>query len=160
MPVLVAPTTSVRASYLAGERDDCAQQGTSPAWLESADAGFECFAAARRQVRLLWDVPTTELWYVDGATYLGTLVIRHRLTPRLHSEGGHIGYNVVPMRRRHGHATAMLAESFRYCRALGLTRLLLTCEQDNNGSRRVIEANGGQLWQEDDVCRYWITLPA
>ena len=103
----------------------------------------------------------TELWYVDGATYLGTLVIRHRLTPRLHSEGGHVGYDVVPAHRRRGHATAMLAESFQHCRALGLTRLLLTCERDNVGSRRVIEANGGQLWQqrEEDVCGYSITLP-
>ena len=46
----------------------------------------------------------TELWFVDGSDYLGTVVIRHRLTPALEREGAHIGYHVVPEHRRRGHA--------------------------------------------------------
>jgi hypothetical protein len=41
-------------------------------------------------------VPVTELWFVEGTDYLGTVIIRHRLTPALEREGGHIGYHVVP----------------------------------------------------------------
>jgi predicted acetyltransferase len=159
VPHLVAPTTAVRASYIAGEGADVPRDGAVPEWLDHAEADFDAFVARRRAAREMWEVPITELWYVDGETYLGTLVIRHRLTPRLRCEGGHIGYNVVSAHRRRGHATAMLAESFGHCRALGLKRLLVTCDADNLGSRRVIEANGGRLRHEvDGIRRYWIIL--
>lgn len=40
-----------------------------------------------------------------------------------------------------------------------MTDLLLTCDDDNIGSRRVIEANGGVLETvTDGTCRYWIRL--
>ena len=159
MPQLIAPTPAVRASYIAGEGADVPWNEPVPEWLDQAETDFDGFVARRREVRELWDVPITELWYVDGETYLGTLVIRHRLTPLLRCEGGHIGYNIVSAHRRRGHATAMLAESFRYCRALGLKRLLVTCDSHNIGSQRVIEANGGRLRQEEGgIRRYWIIL--
>jgi predicted acetyltransferase len=87
----------------------------------------------------------TELWFVDGADYLGTVLIRHRLTPALERAGGPIGYHVVPGHRRRGHATQMLAQAKVVCRELGLREILVTCAEDNLGSRRVIEANGGAL---------------
>jgi GNAT superfamily N-acetyltransferase len=87
----------------------------------------------------------TELWFVDGADYLGTVIVRHRLTPALERAGGHIGYHVVPGRRRRGHATQMLAQAKLVCQELGLSEILVTCAEDNLGSRRVIEANGGAL---------------
>jgi predicted acetyltransferase len=34
-------------------------------------------------VQVRWDVPSTVFWYVSGEYYLGTLVIRHQLTPEL-----------------------------------------------------------------------------
>ena len=52
-----------------------------------------------------------------------------------------------------------LAEAQRH----GLRDLLITCDSDNNGSRRIIEHNGGQLASESIstrsgvlVARYWI----
>jgi len=98
-------------------------------------------------------------WYVSGEHYLGTLVIRHELTPELAEVGGHIGYHVVIPWQRQGHATRMLAEALPICQGLGLPRVLLTCATDNEPSRRVILANGGvpdgQVHGED---RFWITL--
>jgi hypothetical protein len=41
-------------------------------------------------------VPVTERWFVEGTDYLGTVIIRHRLTPALERAGGHVGYHVVP----------------------------------------------------------------
>jgi predicted acetyltransferase len=39
----------------------------------------------------------------------------------------------------------MLTQDKSFCRSLGLTDVLITCDQDNLGSRRAIEANGGVL---------------
>jgi predicted acetyltransferase len=87
------------------------------------------------------------------------VTIRHRLTPQLRRDGGHIGYIVVPAQRRRGHATTMLGGARAICRSWGMTDLLLTCLEDNTGSRRVIEANGGVLEAvSDGTCRYWIQL--
>lgn len=58
---------------------------------------------------------------------------------------GHVGYSVVPWKRRRGHATAALAKLLPIARASGLARVLITCDEDNLASRRVILANGGVL---------------
>jgi predicted acetyltransferase len=112
----------------------------------------------RRTVRELWGVPVTELWFLDGTTYLGTVIIRHHLTPDLERAGGHLGYHVVPGHRRRGHATRMLAQALVVCGQLGLRQVLVTCDVDNLGSRRVIEANGGVLDRiVDGEARYWLS---
>jgi predicted acetyltransferase len=158
-PVLVAPTTAVRESFLAGEREDCLQRDVPTDWLEAAAKDFDGYAAEQRGVRIKWQVPSTVFWYVSGEHYLGTLVIRHRLTPELAEAGGHVGYHIVPAWRRQGHATRMLAAGLDECRRLGLRRVLLTCDIENEASRRVILANGGvadgQARGED---RFWISL--
>jgi predicted acetyltransferase len=145
MPRLILPTTLVRASYLRGETETAREEGLPTTWLEEAAADFAGFVGRRRAVRELWGVPVTELWFVDGTDYLGTVIIRHSLTPDLEREGGHIGYHVVPGHRRRGHATQMLAQAKPVCRQLGLTEILVTCAEGNLASRRVIEANGGTL---------------
>lgn len=154
-PRLIPPTTAVRESFLAGERADHQATGDPMDWLEEAYRDFGAFVARRRGVRQRWGVPCTTFWYVAGERYLGTLILRHRLTPELAEFGGHIGYHVVAPWRRRGHATRMLAAGLVECRRLGLERVLLTCAADNEPSRRVIIANGGV---RDGRDRYWITL--
>ena len=106
-----------------------------------------------------WKVPQTTLWWVDGGEFVGRLGLRHRLTPALRLVGGHIGYDVRPSRRREGHASRMLAAALPVAAGLGLDRVLLTCDVDNLGSRKVIEKNGGVLDDEENgKRRYWITL--
>ena len=58
---------------------------------------------------------------------------------------GHIGYAVVPWRRREGLATAALGAILPEAARVGLTAVNLTTDPDNIASIRVIEANGGQL---------------
>ena len=43
----------------------------------------------------------------------------------------------------------MLAQAKLVCRELGLWEVLVTCAEDNLGSRRVIEANGGEVVFEE-----------
>lgn len=158
-PRLVRPTVAVKDSYLAGERTTCLAEGTETDWFEPARDDFEGFVAARSGVRVRWGVPYTHFWYVSGEHYLGTLVIRHTLTPELAEAGGHVGYHIVLPWRRQGHATRMLAAGLAECDQLGLGRVLLTCLPDNVASRRVILANGGvpdgQARGED---RFWIDV--
>ena len=58
---------------------------------------------------------------------------------------GHIGYAVVPWKRRRGYATAALALMLTEARALGLPWVDLHTDPDNEVSQRVILANGGEL---------------
>ena len=97
------------------------------------------------------------LWWVDGDTFLGRLSIRHRLTRRLLDWGGLIGYDVRPTARRRGHATAMLRAALPWALELGIDPALVTCDDDNVGSIRVIEAAGGELEDVRGVKRrYWV----
>jgi len=96
-------------------------------------------------------------WIADGEELVGFLALRHRLNDFLLNEGGHIGFSVRPSRRREGHASRALKLSLPWAAGLGLERVLLTCDEDNRGSRRTIEVAGGTY--EDTRAgkrRYWI----
>ncbi|MCC7043808.1 MAG: GNAT family N-acetyltransferase [Acidobacteria bacterium] len=89
-------------------------------------------------------VPTTFLFAFAGERIVGRVTIRHTLNDLLQRNGGHIGYVVVPACRRRGHATAILAAALRIAgERYGLRRVLLTVDDDNVGSIRTIEKNGG-----------------
>jgi predicted acetyltransferase len=58
---------------------------------------------------------------------------------------GHIGYSVVPWKRRRGYATLALRQLLPIVRKEGLPWVEITTDLSNAASRRVIEANGGVL---------------
>lgn len=172
MPELVLPTTAVRTSFLAAMDEFVADGATgsqtaawiadhAPGWQEpAAFADFVDEVAADAEEdrpRPARYVPSTTLWWVDGEDYLGRISIRHRLNDFLLDVGGHIGYDVRPTARRRGHATGMLLGARAWARELGIDSALVTCDDDNIGSIRVIEAAGGEL---EDVRgtkrRYWV----
>lgn len=61
---------------------------------------------------------------------------------------GHIGYSVVPWKRRLGYATAALRLILPDARTEGLRYVEITTDTDNIPSQRVILANGGVLVEE------------
>ena len=58
---------------------------------------------------------------------------------------GHIGYAVVPWKRRLGYATRALKQMLPEAREVGLPYVEITTDPDNVASQRVIEANGEVL---------------
>ncbi len=112
-------------------------------------------------------VASTFLFAFVGPRVVGRASIRHRLNARLDRIGGHIGYAVVPELRRRGYATEILRQSLEIERnRFGIRRVLVTCDDDNVGSIRVIEKNGGvlenvvtELGLPKPKRRYWIEMP-
>ena len=110
-------------------------------------------------------VPNTFMVAVVGGEIVGRISIRHRLNDFLMRVGGHIGYGIVPAHRRKGYGREVLRQGLVLARGLRLERVLLTCDDDNEASWKIIELNGGQREDgppsyDDGVPkrRYWIDL--
>ena len=110
-------------------------------------------------------VPATQFVCVRDGKIVGMIQVRHELSDYLAQFGGHIGYSVHPAERRKGYASQMLHDVLPYCRQIGLEKVLVTCNADNEGSRRAILKNGGvyegavrEPGEDTDTERYWITL--
>jgi predicted acetyltransferase len=171
MPRLMLPGVEMRASFVEamgelqaegrGQEHDNSMVGREirdGRW--RTPEGFEAFAGDLRAEAVTAPsgfVRHTTWWWCEGTTYLGRIDVRHELTDRLRENGGHIGYDVRPTARRLGHGTAMLAAALPKARELGLDRVLITCDEDNRASCRIIEANGGELQLAGDgIRRYWV----
>lgn len=93
----------------------------------------------------------------DPEQVIGFLAIRHTLNDFLLEIGGHIGFSVRPARRGEGHASRALALALDRAAELGVERALVTCDLDNEPSRRTIVRSGGVFEDErKGKKRYWI----
>lgn len=92
---------------------------------------------------------------------VGIIDIRHRLNEYLNQVGGHIGYAIRKTERRKGYGKEMLRLALtRICPKVGVEKALVTCDKDNEASRRTIMACGGSFAGEIEaegkvVQRYW-----
>ncbi len=104
-------------------------------------------------------VPQTIFWLFEDDKPVGISKMRHYLTEKLRIRGGHIGYGIIEEKRNRGFGRILLKKALEEIRIIGVYNVLITCDMNNNGSRKVIEANNGKL--EDIVeneCRYWIEV--
>jgi len=85
-------------------------------------------------------------WMWDG-DFAGSIALRWQTgNPELPEWcQGHIGYSVVPWKRRRGYATAALRLILPEARNAGLPYVEVTTDPSNAASQRVIAANGGVL---------------
>lgn len=101
--------------------------------------------------------PMTLLWWVDGRNYLDRISLWHKLLGGIENSG-HVGYDIRPSARQHGHATAMLRAALPELRRLGIDPALVSTDIGNRASRQVIEINGGRLTDQRGE-RLFFTLP-
>ena len=101
----------------------------------------------------------------DTNKILGMINLRVELNDYLLNFGGNIGYSVAPSERKKGYGNLMLKETLKIARTLNLEKVLITCDDDNPASAKVIENNQGilenKLFDEEskkEIRRYWITL--
>lgn len=108
-------------------------------------------------------VPSALYFLVHGNHILGAIHLRFYLNDFLLKHGGHIGYGVHPNERQKGYADLMMTLIRPILKEHHLTKILLTCDEDNIGSNKTILKHGGKL--ENQVIfegkltnRYWIDL--
>ena len=92
---------------------------------------------------------------------LGAINIRHELNEDLLMYGGHIGDGIRPSERRKGYGTKIIDLALVECRKLGIEKVLITCDKNNEASRKTIINNGGikenEVLEDNDITeRYWI----
>ena len=96
-------------------------------------------------------------------TILGAINIRWSLNAYLENFGGHIGYGVRPSERNKGYATLMLKLALVICKQRGLSKVLVTCDEGNEASKKTILKCGGKyedsrIFEGEVVERYWIEV--
>lgn len=102
-------------------------------------------------------------WLVEGDKFIGRLAIRHTLNEKLMNVGGHIGYAIRPSERHKGYGSLALKLGLIKAKELGIKKALLTCKKTDEGSRKIIEKNGGIFENEvisdegTPSLRFWIT---
>lgn len=127
---------------------------------------FEKYDNYRHERNLKPDrVGSDYYWLVDDETdyFIGEIAVRHRLNDALFLRGGHIGYVIRYGEWGKGYGTLMLKLALDKAKMLGLSKVLITCNDSNPASARVMEKNGLELENIIEVDgyltrRYWKTL--
>ncbi|MBU3143829.1 GNAT family N-acetyltransferase [Clostridium sp. CF012] len=119
-----------------------------------------------------YKIETVNTGFVPAHTYflvqeskkiIGAVNIRHYLNDYLFNFGGHIGYGVRPSERKKGYASLMLSMALPIAKELGIDKVLITCDKNNEGSAKTIIKNGGvlenEVLEEGEITqRYWIEV--
>jgi predicted acetyltransferase len=166
---LVEPAPLYKAAIL----DGVAEMQASGEWDISPEAFAARFDDMLRELAAVKDpatappgvLPYEDFWLMEDEIWVGLLTLRPHINEQFLHSGGHIGYVIRPSKRRCGYGTALLRLGLEKARERGLSRVLLTCDETNIGSRKIIETNGGQFenavvveGQTDRKLRYWISL--
>ncbi|MEW9501006.1 GNAT family N-acetyltransferase [Jeotgalibacillus marinus] len=113
-------------------------------------------------LRAGWVSSSTFLLIGEDERMIGAVHIRHKLTEDLLNSGGHIGYGIRPSERRKGFATKLLELALIEAKSLGISKVLVVCDEDNRASAKTISNNNGlqieDFIEEDGnvIQRFWI----
>lgn len=96
-------------------------------------------------LEILSPVRSTTYFIINNNYPIGVVDIRHQLNDKLLKFGGHIGYSVRVSERNKGYGKKLLKEALKICRGLNIDKVLITCNDRNTSSIKVIESNFGIL---------------
>ena len=96
---------------------------------------------------------------------IGMIDLRIKLNDYLRNYGGNIGYSIRPTERKKGYAKIQLYLCLLKCKEYGLDKILITCANYNEGSRRTILSLGG-IYEKNNINKleeeilelYWINV--
>lgn len=97
---------------------------------------------------------------------VGMINLRWNLNEWMQQFGGHIGYGIRPTERRKGYNKISLYLCLLKAKEFGIDRVLLTADDNNQGSVKTIKALGGILenkilnYNDENILmgRYWINV--
>lgn len=149
----VAPDECYGKSFLAGY-EEMTTPSDRDAWIYLGPDGTEDliynrFSEYVAELRSRETTPAPHFvrgityWAIQGEELVGRIGLRLELNDFLATLGGHVGYIVRPSCRGRGIASRMLEFVLQTSEARSLGKLLVTCDEDNLASQRVIEKCGG-----------------
>ena len=162
---LVRPNTKYQATFLEAFKEDEKEMDEDLNVIAQDFDHYVKFTNEKSQALNLPPgyVPETIFWLIDKDEYIGQTGIRHYLTDNLRKEGGHIGYYIRPAKRKMGYGTVILKLALQEAKKLGIEKAMVTCNETNVGSRKIIEANGGIFDHENvdqeteiQILRFWV----
>ena len=84
-------------------------------------------------------IPHVTYWVIEDEKYIGTVDIRLQLSPKLYEYGGVCGVVILPECRGKGNGIKLAKPSFKKMKELNIVPIVLTCEEDNEPSKRTLE---------------------
>ena len=113
-------------------------------------------------------LPTSEFFFMLGDTKIGLLQLRHRpgrskeLPDRM---ANHIYYEIEPEYRGKGYGMQILTLGLKEAKKIGLSEVMLTCNEENLPSKKIITTHGGEYIEDfvisssgERIMKYRITL--
>jgi len=170
MCFLTEPSVQYKDSYLAAVRELQGERKRLDDNIRFLSDNFAAFVQRSLQQKdrsqlVSGRVPNADFWLIDDGEFVGRLNLRYELDADLLKFGGHIGYEVRPSRRKQGYGTRILHLGLEKAKAAGIHKVLVTCDENNIGSKKIIEHNGGQFENAVHVdgsaikkLRYWIDV--
>lgn len=164
------PNIQYRHSFLEAVKEYQAEgryTDLDPAWLEE---NFTLYVNQLERESKGLDlkpgyVPHTTFWLIDNDEFIGRVDIRHEFNDALLKEGGSIGYDIRPTKRKQGYGKLILELGLKKAKEMGLPKVLITCDVNNVGSNKIIQANGGVLEKvipmkdgKPDKVHYWFDM--